>query len=74
VRRLTVQLPVVLPASTSGGGPALAIAPNGSAVAFTARSVGQNQLFVHRLAERSVADSGEPRRKGARQNPSARRQ
>jgi serine/threonine-protein kinase len=51
VRRVTVQLPVVLPASTSGGGPTLAIAPDGSAVAFAGRSVGQNQLFVHRLAD-----------------------
>ena len=51
VRRVTVQLPVVLPASTTGGGPALAIAPDGSAVAFTGRSVGQNQLFVHRLVD-----------------------
>jgi serine/threonine-protein kinase len=51
VRRVTVQLPVALPSSTSGGGPALAIAPDGGAVAFTGRSRGQNQLFVHRLAD-----------------------
>jgi serine/threonine-protein kinase len=51
VRRVTVPLPVVLPASTSGGGPALAISPDGSAVAFTARAIGQNQLYVHRLVD-----------------------
>jgi serine/threonine-protein kinase len=54
VRRVTVPLPVVLPASTSGGGPTLAISPDGSAVAFTARMVGQNQLFVHRLVDGST--------------------
>jgi serine/threonine-protein kinase len=46
-----VQLPVALPGSTSGGGPALAIAPDGSAIAFSGRGLGQNQLYIHRLSD-----------------------
>ncbi len=52
VRRVTVQLPAVFSTSTTGGGSSLAIAPDGSAIAFAARSAGQsNQLFVHRFSD-----------------------
>ncbi len=51
VRRVTVQLPVVLPGSTSGGGPALAIASDGSAITFSGKGLGQNQLYIHRLSD-----------------------
>ena len=56
VRRVTVQLPVVLPTSTSGGGPALAISPNGSAIAFIGNAGGQNQLYVHRLSDSTTTN------------------
>jgi hypothetical protein len=59
VRRVTVDLPVVLPGSTSGGGPALAIAPDGSAIAFSGRGLGQNQLYIHRLSD-STTTTSEP--------------
>jgi len=55
VRRVTVSLPVNLPTSTSGGGPALTITRDGSAIAFTGRTAGQNQLYVHRLADATTA-------------------
>jgi hypothetical protein len=37
--------------STSPTGPALALAPDGSAIAFVGRSGEEYLLFVHRLAD-----------------------
>jgi Tol biopolymer transport system component len=52
VRRVTVQLPVPLSTSSTGGGSSLAIAPDGSAIAFTGRGgTGVNQVHVHLLAD-----------------------
>ena len=45
VRRVTVQLPVPLSTSTTGGGSAISIAADGSAIAFTGRgATGANQI------------------------------
>ena len=52
VRRVTVQLPVPLSTSTTGGGSTLSIARDGSAIAFTGRGgTGANQVYVHRFAD-----------------------
>ena len=46
VRRVTVQLPVPLSTSTTGGGSAISIAADGSAIAFTGRgATGANQIL-----------------------------
>jgi len=54
VRRVVVQLPAQPPISTSPTGPALAMAPDGSAIAFVGLNAGQYQLFLHRLADAST--------------------
>jgi Tol biopolymer transport system component len=41
----------MLPGSTTGGGSAITMSMDGSAIGFIGRSGGQNQLFVHRLAD-----------------------
>jgi len=52
VRRLTVQLPVALSTSTTGGGSTLSIARDGGAIAFTGRgSTGVNQVHLHQFAD-----------------------
>jgi len=51
VRRVMVPLSSLPPVSTSPTGPALALAPDGSTIAFVGRRGEQHQLFVHRLAD-----------------------
>ena len=55
-----VQLPTVLAEETTAGGPSLALAPDGSAIAFVARSNGLNRLFVHRLSDASTSEVRAP--------------
>ena len=55
-RRVVVQLPAVLAGETTASGPSLAVAPDGSAIAFVARSNGLNRLFVHRLSDASTSE------------------
>ena len=59
-RRVVVQLPAVLAGETTAGGPSLAVAPDGSAIAFVARSNGLNRLFVHRLSDASTTEVRAP--------------
>jgi serine/threonine-protein kinase len=51
VRRVVVPLSSLPPVSTSPTGPALAVAPDGSAIAYVGRSGEEYQLFVHRLTD-----------------------